>query len=67
MRKHGYATDQEEFMKGMVAVAVPILDQQGRLLSTLSIHAPVQRQSVSSLEEKLPYVVEASKNLADLA
>ena len=67
VRKRGYSTDNEEFMKGMVAVAVPILDGHDRLLSTLSIHAPVQRQSVSSLEKHLPRIIEATRELAQLA
>ena len=52
-RKAGYATDDEEFMDGMVAVAVPILDRQGSLFATLSVHAPTQRLS---LEQALLHV-----------
>ncbi|MEM6621971.1 MAG: IclR family transcriptional regulator [Pseudomonadota bacterium] len=54
IRERGHSTDNEEFMDGMVAIAVPILDDQGRLLTTLSIHAPLQRHSVQSLTESLP-------------
>ena len=43
IRTQGYSTDDEEFMDGMVAVAVPIREGSGRLVSTLSIHAPTQR------------------------
>lgn len=42
-RKRGFAQDDEEFMEGMIALAVPIRDDQGRLVSTLSFHAPTQR------------------------
>ncbi len=48
-RKQGYATDDEEFMSGMTAIAVPILDERGRLMSTLSIHAPLQRLTITHL------------------
>lgn len=48
-RAQGYSTDDEEFMQGMTAIAVPILDDRGRLLSTLSIHAPRQRLELGDL------------------
>ena len=44
--RDGFAVDREEFMEGMVAVAVPILDRQGQLFATLSFHAPTVRMSV---------------------
>lgn len=48
-RQQGYSTDDEEFMQGMTAIAVPIMDDRGRLLSTLSIHAPRQRRELNDL------------------
>jgi len=65
-RKRGYATDDEEFMVGMVAVAVPILDDQKRLLSTLSFHAPVQRHSLESALQFLPNLRMAASELSQL-
>jgi DNA-binding IclR family transcriptional regulator len=43
IRAQGYAQDREEFMRDMVALAVPIPDPHGRLMATLSFHAPTQR------------------------
>ncbi|MFT4619839.1 MAG: DNA-binding IclR family transcriptional regulator [Sulfitobacter sp.] len=43
VRDQGYALDREEFMDSMIAVAVPIADPHGRLMSTLSFHAPTLR------------------------
>ena len=48
-RERGFSTDNQEFMEGMAAVAVPIRDDQGRLLTTLSIHAPIQRHDLDDL------------------
>ena len=45
IRRLGYATEEDEFQPGVIAVAVPILDGQGRMLGTLSIHGPSQRFS----------------------
>lgn len=66
VRKAGYSTDREEFMDGMIAIAVPILDEHGRLLSTLSFHAPVQRFTVAQAIDHLPSLKAAAQALADL-
>ncbi|MDA7425531.1 IclR family transcriptional regulator [Thalassococcus lentus] len=65
-RGRGYATDNEEFMIGMTAIAVPINDSQGRLQTTLSIHAPTQRHSVESLARQLPELRIAARRLEEL-
>ena len=63
IRARGYATDDEEFMVEMVAIAVPIKDSQGRLLTTLSIHAPKQRHDLASLIDHLPQLRKAASRL----
>ena len=65
-RGRHYATDAEEFMIGMIAVAVPVLDKQKRLMATLSVHAPVQRQSLAKLIGFLPVLQTAADKLARL-
>lgn len=66
IRATGVATDNEEFMVGMIAVAVPILDANKRLVSTLSFHAPSLRLSLSSAEQHLARLHQAAKNLSSL-
>ncbi|WP_108484645.1 IclR family transcriptional regulator [Oceaniglobus ichthyenteri] len=66
IRERGFSTDNEEFMDGMTAIAVPILDPQGRVVSTLSIHAPVQRRNLAALHADLPQLQKAAKDLSDL-
>ncbi|MDG1456363.1 MAG: IclR family transcriptional regulator [Pseudoprimorskyibacter sp.] len=40
---NGYALDRQELVQGMVAIAVPITDDQGRFLAALAVHGPLQR------------------------
>jgi len=63
-RMRGYSLDQQEFMEGMVAIAVPIFDDLGRLMSTLSVHAPTQRASVEKLEACLALLKQAAADLS---
>ena len=53
-------------MNGMVAVAVPIRDDLGRLMSTISLHAPDQRVSVSDLENHLDRLRSAAQDLSEM-
>ena len=63
-RERGYSTDNEEFMDGMTAIAVPIMDDRGRLLSTLSIHAPEQRWHIPQLETHFEKLLAAAAELS---
>ena len=65
-RKRGYSQDDEEFMLGMTAVAVPVIDSTGRLMATLSVHAPGQRHSIANLIQFLPNLKDAAGKLSDL-
>lgn len=65
-RQRSYSTDNGEFMEGMTAIAVPIRDGQNRLLSTLSIHAPVQRHDIASLGGKYKDLREAADRIEEL-
>lgn len=66
VRERGYSTDNEEFMDDMIAVAVPILDDNGRLVSTLSFHAPVQRLSMEDAIGNVDRLKAAARRLSDL-
>lgn len=59
----GYSTDNEEFIDGMVAVAVPVSDGAGRLLATLSIFAPAVRISLDSAIGWVPDLRKAADDL----
>ena len=63
--KQGYALDQEEFMDGMVAIAVPIKDNQGRFAAALAFHGPTQRISIENALARKDILAVTAKQLAD--
>lgn len=65
-RKNGYAVDAEEFMEGMIAVAVPILDANERLVATLSFHAPTVRFTLERALTFVPALHDAAADLSSL-
>ncbi|WP_298837904.1 IclR family transcriptional regulator [uncultured Roseobacter sp.] len=64
-RRRGYSCDNQEFMEDMAAVAVPVLDNQKRLMSTLSVHAPIQRQTPETLRQFVEPLKRAAAQLAE--
>lgn len=67
IRERDYSTDDEEFMEGMVALAVPIRDARGRLMSTLAVHGPVQRLNLKDAARHLDLMHRTANDLATLA
>ncbi|MBB3189946.1 IclR family transcriptional regulator [Halomonas cerina] len=59
------STDNEEFIQGMVAIAVPIYDQVGHMQATLAIHAPRLRHSIDSLLEWAPLMRQVASELEE--
>ena len=66
IRDQGFSTDNAEFMDDMIACAVPILDGRGRLVSTLSIHAPTMRMSMDDAKSHVPLMHETAAKLTKL-
>ena len=66
IREVGYALDRCEFMEGMTAIAVPIFEDNGRLVSTLSIHAPEQRFPLPRAVECVGLLKESAAQLSKL-
>lgn len=59
-------TDNQEFVDGMVACAVPINDSSGKLCACLFTHAPVIRKSFDELMAYMPVLESAAQNLGQL-
>lgn len=66
VREAGYGADNEEFLEGMVAVAVPVTDARGRLLATLALHGPTQRLTLEKAKTHIPRLRLAAERLRRL-
>ena len=63
VRKRGYAVDNEEFMEGMVAVAVPVLDRNKRYFASLAFHCPRQRMDIETALTRVGLLQEAAQRI----
>ncbi|MEM9028114.1 MAG: IclR family transcriptional regulator [Pseudomonadota bacterium] len=64
IRAVGYAQDNEEFVEGMVALAVPVRDAFGRLVCCLALHAPTPRMSLEAAHGHLERLRDAADELS---
>jgi DNA-binding IclR family transcriptional regulator len=65
IRNRGYAEDNEEFIDGMVAISVPVLQAgSGALLACLAVHGPSPRITLDQLRDHVPRLRAAASILA---
>ena len=60
----GYSTDREEFMAGLVAVAVPVRDASGEVRAAIAVHGPTARMSLDDALSRLPALNAAAARMA---
>tara|TARA_B100001057_G_scaffold197169_1_gene197876 strand:+ start:170 stop:928 length:759 start_codon:yes stop_codon:yes gene_type:complete len=63
-KKRGFALDNEEFMDGMVAIAVPVLDSQKRFMGALATHGPKSRMPYERLLEYRKILAEGAAQIS---
>lgn len=66
IRKTGYAVDDEEFVEGLVCVAVPVPSAQpgGIARCAVALQAPAVRMTLAQAIERLPRLQEAAQAIA---
>lgn len=64
--KRGYALDEEEFIEGMVAIAVPVRDPSGRFVAALAYHGPRPRMSLDEAVERRSILTDGAQRLSDV-
>lgn len=64
--RQGHALDREEFITGLLALAVPVRDAQGRVRAAIAVHAPSVRLSAEAALARLPALTEAARRMGRL-
>ncbi|WP_025600672.1 IclR family transcriptional regulator [Burkholderia sp. WSM2230] len=63
----GIGVDNEEFVRGMVAVAVPVRNaEDGHVLAALAVHAPTARANLEDLLKAVPKLKETAVRIGPL-
>jgi IclR family acetate operon transcriptional repressor len=60
VRRRGFALDNEEFMDGVRCVAVPILDESGTPVASVSLAGPAFRLTATVASDQVPRLIAAA-------
>ena len=67
VRLQNWGMAEDEFELGMIAIAVPVFDRKGKVISSLSVGSSKQRRTVSELKEEfLPVLQDAAEKLSSV-
>lgn len=64
IRKDGIGVDNQEFMHGVVCIAVPVVKEDGRCIGGIAISAPEARMALNEALAFIPQMREAAARLA---
>lgn len=65
-RAAGFSWDNEEFLEGLIAVAVPVRNSLGQFCAALTVHAPTRRMSLEDAKTRLPALRRAATRIEEL-
>jgi IclR family acetate operon transcriptional repressor len=66
IRKDQVSFDREEYLMGVICIAVPVLGKNGEMLAALAIQAPQARMNEQTARKHLPLLRRAAGELADI-
>lgn len=66
IRKEQLSFDREEFLVGVICMAVPVIGKNGELLAALAIQAPEARMNLQTARRHLPTLRNAATELAKI-
>ncbi|MGA7390130.1 MAG: IclR family transcriptional regulator [Pseudolabrys sp.] len=66
IRKEQVSFDREEYLVGVVCMAVPVIGKNGEMLAALAIQAPEARMNVQNARRHLPALRRAAGELAEI-
>ena len=58
--------DREEYLVGVICMAVPVIGKNGEMLAALAIQAPEARMNVQTARRHLPALRNAAGELAEI-
>ena len=61
--KQGYSLDRQEFIPGLIALAVPVYDRDTQLRGAIAVHAPIARLSVEGALKHLAMLKHAANRM----
>ena len=64
IESEGIGVDNEEFMAGMAAVAVPVFNSENAICFTVAVHAPAVRKPLAALRQYVPALRQAAAAMA---
>lgn len=64
IEQDGIGIDNEEFMAGMVAIAVPVFNAANNICFTIAVHAPTVRKPFEALRQFVPSLRRAAAAMA---
>ncbi len=66
IKRDGIGIDDEEFVPGMVALAVPVFNAKNEMCFTIAVHAPAIRKTLTLLRQYLPSLKRAAASMSAL-
>ncbi len=67
VRRHGWALVNQELEEGLVSIAAPVIDRQGRWVAALNVSGQVNRTTPKQMRERyLPPLREAAQRISRL-
>ncbi|VTU33720.1 IclR family transcriptional regulator [Variovorax sp. PBL-E5] len=64
--KQGYSCDREEFIAGLIAVAVPVAAASGEVRAAIAVHAPTARMTLDDAVERIDALRSAAARMGGL-
>jgi DNA-binding IclR family transcriptional regulator len=64
--RQGHSCDRQEFILGLIAVAVPVRDASGRVRAAIAMHAPMARMNIDQALDCLPDLAHAAQRIGSL-
>lgn len=63
---NGFAMEIEEFIVGLIAIAVPVKDTTGKVRAAIAMHCPTTHVNVEQALSKLPALYTAASRMSEL-